>query len=138
MVMSALKLREKPKIELVPLDKLRIHEMIIEEHVRELMKDIASRGILIRPILVDRKTMIILDGHHRVEALKRLGKKYVPAVLVDYDSDCVTVSSWRPDWKVTKELVRRAGLSGKPLPPKTSRHRVCFEIPDVNIPIDKL
>ncbi len=136
---ASARLRESgSRLELVPLESLRIHEQVIEEHVKELMEDIASRGVLIRPILVDAKTMIILDGHHRVEALRRLGKKLVPAILVDYDSDCVTVSSWRDDWVVTKDLVRKAGLSGKPLPPKTSRHRVCFEIPDVNVPISKL
>ena len=135
---ASTKLRSNPRLELVPLESLRIHEQVIEEHVKELMEDIVSRGVLIKPILVDAKTLIILDGHHRVEALRRLGKRLIPAILVDYDSDCVTVSSWRDNWVVTKDLVRKAGLSGKPLPPKTSRHRVCFEIPDVNIPISEL
>ncbi len=128
----------KAKIAVVPIDSLKSHEQIVEDHVKELMNDIRKRGILIKPILVDAKTMIVLDGHHRVEALRRLGRKLIPAVLVDYDDECVTVSSWRPDWKVSKELVRRAGLSGQLLPPKTSRHRVCFEIPEVNYPIEKL
>lgn len=128
----------KVRIDVVPIDALKSHEQIVEDHVKELMDDIKKRGILIKPILVDAKTMIILDGHHRVEALRRLGRKLIPAVLVDYDDECVTVSSWRPEWKVSKDLVRRAGLSGRLLPPKTSRHRVCFEIPEVNYPIEKL
>ena len=121
-------------IALVPIDSLRPHEQVIEEHVVELLEDIRSRGVLIRPILVDAKTLIVLDGHHRVEALRRLGARWVPAVLVDYDDDsCVRVGSWRPGWRVSKGLVRAAGLSGKLLPPRTSRHIVSFRIPEVNV-----
>ncbi len=126
------------RVELVPLDALRPHEMVIEERVRALAEDIARRRVLIRPILVDENTMVILDGHHRVEALRRLGARRVAALLVDYGSECVTVGSWRPGWRVTKEDVVRAGLSGRLLPPRTSRHRVCFQIPEVNVPLDQL
>lgn len=128
-----------PRIELVPIDLLKPHEQVISEHVIELLEDISRRGILIKPVLVDEKTLVILDGHHRVEALKRLGAKLIPAVLVDYDDDnCVTVDSWRPDWVVTKNLVRSTALNGGLLPPKTSRHKTLFTIPDVNIPLSLL
>lgn len=123
------------KIELIPIELLRPHEQIIDKHVEELLEDIRRRGVLIKPILVDEKTLTILDGHHRVEALRRLGAKYVPAVLVDYDDECVSVGTWRHEWKVTKSLVRSTALSGKLLPPKTSRHITRFEIPELNIPL---
>jgi hypothetical protein len=112
--------------------------MVYEDRVRRLMDDILGRRLLIRPILVDVNTMVILDGHHRVEALRRIGARYVAAILVDYRSDCVAVGSWRRGWKVSKEDVLRAGLSGKLFPPRTSRHRVCFEIPEVNVPLEEL
>jgi len=124
---------------LVPLDSLRAHEQVVEEHVEELLEDIRCRGILIRPILVDKNTMVILDGHHRVEALRKLGARYIPAILVDYrDDSIVTVGSWRPGVRVTKDMVVKAGLSGELLPPKTSRHRVSFLIDDVNAPLELL
>ncbi len=123
---------------LVEIDRLRPHEEFVEEHVKELMEDIVKVNVLIKPILVDSRTYIILDGHHRVEALKRLGSKYVPAVLVDYRSECIRVTSWRENVRVDKELVLRAGLSGKLLPPKTSRHMPCIEIPEVNVPLSIL
>jgi len=123
---------------LVPLKVLRPHEEVVEQRVSSLEKDIRERGVLIRPILVDAKTMVILDGHHRVEALRRIGARRIPAVLVDYDSDCVTVGSWREGVVVSKDEVRRRGLAGDPYPPKTSRHRVCFEIPEVNYSLASL
>ncbi len=131
-------LRKNVLLTLVPLSILTPHEQTVEEHVRELQEDIAKSRRVIKPIIVDIKTFIILDGHHRVEALKRLGKRYVPAILIDYDDECIHVSSWRSNWRVTKDLVRVAGLSGKLLPPKTSRHRLCFEVPEINISIDLL
>ena len=123
------------RIELIPIESLRPHEQIVDDHVEELLEDIRRRGILIKPILVDEKTLTILDGHHRVEALRRLGAKYVPAVLVDYDDECVSVDTWRDGWKVTKNLVRATALSGRLLPPKTSRHITRFKISELNVPL---
>ena len=67
-----------------------------------------------------------------------MGLKFIPVLLVDYDSDCVTVSSWRDGVTVTKEMVRERGLKGVLMPPKTSRHKVCFEIPEVRVPLGVL
>ncbi len=129
---------KKAKLAIIPIDKLKPHEKIDERHLECLMDIIIRDGVLIKPLLVDAKTMIILDGHHRYEILKRLGKKYVPVLLVDYDSDIVDVGSWRKDWRVSKELVRKAGLSGKLLPPKTSKHILKIKLPNVNVPLEKL
>ena len=125
-------------ITLVPLRILKPHEETIEERVERLLEDIQSSRVLRRPILVDLKTMIILDGHHRVEALRRLGAKRIPAVLIDYDSGEVEVSSWREGFRVDKDLVRRAGLTGRRLPPRTSRHVVKGRIPEANTPLEEL
>ncbi len=125
-------------VALVPLSTLRPHEEVDEQHLQKLMKQIVSEGVLRYPIVVDVKTMTILNGHHRVEILKRLGKKYIPALLVDYDSDCIQVTSWRPEWNVTKEFIRKVALAGMRLPPRTSRHILCFEIPRVDIPLNQL
>lgn len=126
------------RIELVRIDELRAHEEIIEARLRRLKAEILADGVIKLPILVDEKTMVILDGHHRVRAAKELGLKLIPALLVDYDSDCVKVSSWRGDYCVTKELVRVCGLIGKLLPPRTSRHTVCFSVPQLDVPLEAL
>ena len=123
---------------LVPIESLRPHEKVMEEHVRELMNDIMRDGKLIYPIIVDRETMIILDGHHRVEALRRLGARYVPAILVNYRDNGIKVRSWKRNQVVSKEDVIKAGIEGKLLPPKTSRHITPFEIPEVNVPLHVL
>lgn len=130
---------EKPyEVVLVPVSSLRPHEFYIEDRVRRLMREILRDGSIRRPVIVDAKTMTILDGHHRVEVARRLGLARVPAILVDYDSDCVTVDSWKKNIAVTKDTVRRAASSGRLLPPRTSRHRLCFEIPEARTPLSAL
>lgn len=127
------------KVELLPLSILRGHEGINHEHLYKLLKEILRDKVLRKPILVDVNTLIILDGHHRHAALQILEAEYIPAFLVDYKSDRIRVASWRKGWKVTKELVLRAGITGDKLPYKTSRHvLVGLEVPDVNIPLTKL
>ena len=123
---------------LVDINILKPHERTIEERVRLLENDIRKKRVLLKPILVDANTMVILDGHHRVEALRRLGARYIAALLVDYEDSCVSVSSWRPGWTITKSTVIQAALSGKLFPPRTSRHRLCFKIPSVHIHLNLL
>ena len=64
----------KPRIAVISLDKLRLHERIDECHLEYLADIIIRDGMIIKPLFVDAKTMIILDGHHIYEILKRLGK----------------------------------------------------------------
>ena len=109
-------------IRLIPIEELLEHEEVVEDHVQLLIMLILKDGMLHYPILVEMRHKVILDGHHRFNALKRLGAAYVPALLINYSSPAIKVLSWRPEVKVTKELVIRAALSRRKLPPKTSWH----------------
>lgn len=127
------------RVVFIPLKELKEHEHVNEAHLLNLMKEIINDRILKKPIIVDVNTLIILDGHHRYAVLQLLGAEVIPAYLVDYNSEKVRVDSWRKGWKVTKELVLKAGLTGKKLPFKTSRHTLDgIKVPDVNVPLEKL
>jgi ParB-like chromosome segregation protein Spo0J len=117
---------------------LRPHEDVVEGRVRGLADQILLDGFIRYPILVDSRTLVVLDGHHRLAVAKLLGLRFIPAILVDYDGDCVSVSSWKDGVTVTKDMVREHGLKGNLMPPKTSRHRVCFEVPEVRVPLEVL
>jgi len=39
--------------------------------------------------------MVILDGHHRVSALRLLGCALTPVYLVDYEHPSIKVTRWR-------------------------------------------
>jgi len=131
----------------VDIEELKEHEETSEEHVKLLAEEIERDGVLKRAIAVDCKTKVILDGHHRLRALRRLGCNRIPVVFLDYDDPSIRVLPWRDGESVSKEMVRRAGLSGRKLPPKTTRHVVetgsepqhieCLET-ICNIPIEEL
>jgi len=135
------------KICFIDLEALKEHEEIRPEYLEELKNEILSDGILKMPIAVDRTTYIILDGHHRLHALKKIGCKKIPAILVDYHSTEIEVIPWREGERVTKEMIIDTALSGKRMPPKTSRHMIwvegelkhisCMEL-FINIPLDEL
>ena len=112
--------------QLVELDRLKQHEEVDPTHLKELKEEIKSDKILKLAIVVDKNTNVILDGEHRFNALKELGCKSIPVVYVDYNSPNIEVQSWRSNSnpKLTKKVVTEAGLSGRKLPPKTSKHMV--------------
>lgn len=135
------------KICLIDLEELREHEEIRPEYLEELKNQILSDGLLKMPIAVDQSTYIILDGHHRLHALRRIGCKRIPVVLVDYQSSQIEVIPWREGERVTKEMIIETALSGKRMQPKTSRHMIrvegelkhisCIEM-FINVPLDEL
>ena len=109
---------------LVELARLRGHERTDETRCNALKAEIESDGMLFRPIVVDEKTNVVLDGHHRLAALKRLGCLKIPVCYVIYTSDNIGVMSMLRSLKITKPMVVQAALSEDPFPPKTTWHYV--------------
>lgn len=112
----------------LPLHILKPHEEIINDHVEELTKEIVYDHCIYRPILVDKNSLVILDGHHRFQAAHKIGLKSMPCVLVNYgDQNLITLKFWRKNVSLTKQQVVQAGIAGKILPPKTTRHILHIE-----------
>ena len=128
------------RFEVVEIGRLRGHERIRPSLLEQLTDQIRKDGYLRRPVLVADGDFVILDGHHRVEAVRALGARRIPAYLIDYFSDIVRLSIW-PDAEVsvvTKEDVIRRGRTGDLFPPKTSRHTVTVLLEDRPTDLDDL
>jgi acyl-CoA synthetase (AMP-forming)/AMP-acid ligase II len=82
------------EIKLVELGKLHIHEEIIPELLDSMVEEIRSNGVLKHPIIADANTLVVLDGMHRVAALRKIECRCIPACLVDYHSPKVKVGCW--------------------------------------------
>lgn len=135
------------KIETIKLTELRPHEEIEPVHLKELREEIRSDKILKKPIVVDRETMIILDGHHRYNSFKQLGLSKIPVHFVDYRSNTIKVTGWKDGTMVTKEQVREAGITGMKLSARSSKHmsedggklvHISEIVTDVNVPLEDL
>ena len=120
------------RFEVFEIGRLHGHERIRPALLEQLTEQIRRDGYLRRPILVADRDFVILDGHHRLEALRALGARRIPAYLIDYFSDIVQLGIW-PDAVVavvTKEEVIRRGRTGDLFPPKTSRHTMTISLED--------
>lgn len=101
------------------------NRIINDSHVEQIKKSIESNGYIRSPIIVN-ENMVVIDGQHRLEAVKRLGLpvEFVIAVGADF-SECValnneTTSKWTyADWvnayaeRGNEDFIRIATLAKK-------------------------
>jgi hypothetical protein len=78
----------------VEIDELIPHEEIIPSLLDSVVSELRAAGMLLHPVVVSSQHHVVLDGNHRVEALRRIGVKRVLAYRVDYYSDEVAVKRW--------------------------------------------
>jgi len=123
---------------LLPLDALRAHEEVVPSKVRALESELRRTGVFAEPIWVARGTDVILNGHHRAAALRRLGAQRIPAWLIDYDSELIRVDRWKPGPPVSKPEVLRRARTGELFSPQTTRHRISVELPRHPTPLAEL
>lgn len=71
----------KTKFEIVENNSIKEHERVRIGHLKKMVARIANDGYISDPIIVDKNTKIILDGHHRFNAIKLLGLALVPVYL---------------------------------------------------------
>jgi len=82
------------RIAIVEINSLLLHEETILALLEQLKHCIKKDGCLKHPIIVDAESLLVLDGVHRVAALKKLGYKRIPACLVDYKSPAIQICNW--------------------------------------------
>ena len=74
------------KYEMLLVDKLVSDVAVDPLHTRELADSIMSRGQL-APVIVREETREVIDGFHRIAAMKELGFKQVECVLTPCDDE---------------------------------------------------
>jgi hypothetical protein len=82
------------RLSVIEVEELKPHEEVIAEVAEKLSREIRADGEVHDPLIVDQDDYIILDGMHRFNALKRLGCRFAPCCLLDYDSPKIKVGSW--------------------------------------------
>lgn len=124
---------------LVPLRWLKAHEQFVETRVAQLEHHFRVRGAIDYAIVADERTGTVIDGHHRLEALKRLGATWAPAFLLDYFDPRVQVHTWREGEKApSKEEVVSRAASGDLFVPKSTRHDFVKQLDPVDVPLEAL
>jgi len=130
------------RVEYVVPSRLKPHERVDQQKLAAMAKGITIEGLQL-PVLADRSTGVILDGHHRFAALLILKARRIPVCFVEYHSEDILLDSWSGQ-TFTKDEVLRRGLAGELLPPKTTKHlfrsghHIAEELPQVNLTVAKL
>ena len=111
--------------QLAEISILKRHEKADPKRLNFLLEQIKRDGFLKKPITVDKKTFVIIDGEHRLEVLKALNCRKIPVIFIDYMSDHIRLFSRREEFdSLTKEKVIDAAYSNQPFPPKTTKHMI--------------
>lgn len=111
-----------PGVSIVEISKLKGHERTEKVRLKALKAEIELDGMLMKPIVVDERTNVVLDGHHRMEALSLLGCSKILVCYVNYNSSRIGVLCMNKGFEVTKSKVVEAALKDEPFPPKTTWH----------------
>jgi len=82
------------EIRLEEVEKLHIHEEVIPDILHKLTEEIRADGYFKHPVIVDSKTLVVLDGMHRVAAAENLGCCFIPVCLVEYENPSILVGCW--------------------------------------------
>lgn len=117
-------------IELVEVERLRPHEEFKPERLATVSAKIRAEGAVDLPIIVDRETLVIIDGHHRWWTCRDLGCRYAPVVKVEYLDDAEVTFTVRPESPhqgIGKRDVLARGQEGRPFPYKTTKHFFSFD-----------
>lgn len=81
-------------LEVVEVEKLKIHEQVIEENLIALKETMLNIGKLIDPLIIDKKYNIVLDGNHRRTVLEDLKTDYAICQVVDYYRPDIKIGGW--------------------------------------------
>jgi len=84
----------KLELKLEKIEKLRIHEEVIPSLVERLSNQIQRDALIKHPIIVDKRSLVVLDGMHRLAVLQHLGYRLIPVCLVNYEDPNILVKRW--------------------------------------------
>lgn len=123
-------------IHFVPVKKIRPNEHHYPEHAVSLADAIRQEQLWRIPIAIERTSLAVMDGHHRLAAARQLKLKYIPCLLLDYD--LVEVDSSRNGYHVNPDEIMHRARTGNLYPPKTTRHQFPSPLPVCNISVPLL
>jgi hypothetical protein len=106
---------ETINLKLIPVSKLIPHEETVPHLSDRLTRRMMRDGVQRDPIVVDEGSMMVLDGMHRLEALRRMGAASAVCFLVDFMGDRVKLFRWfrlveNPEDELVSEMRQELGM----------------------------
>ncbi len=89
---------ELPRLEIVAQERILFHEEVEPIRVARVASRLVDEGRLRHPPIVGAakkgEDLLLVDGAHRISALRQLGFPYALAQIIDYDDPLVELSTW--------------------------------------------
>ncbi|MEM3055393.1 MAG: pyridoxal-phosphate dependent enzyme [Candidatus Bathyarchaeia archaeon] len=124
----------KSELELLDIKDVKSAMQVELKEVLPLYIKFLETEVVDKPIILDEKTLVLLEGYEVFQALDLLSAQKVPSFKVDIEK--LEIKSLQPNCTVTKETIIEAGLKGPKLPPKS--FKVTMEPFRINVPLKAL
>jgi hypothetical protein len=82
------------EIAVIESDKLLLHEETIPEKLNKLENNLLRDQVQKAPIIVDKNTLVVLDGMHRTKIMRKLGIRFIVACFIDYEDPKIIINRW--------------------------------------------
>ncbi len=118
----------------VDINSLYPHEEILEDRLEGLLEYIKSLTpyIIVPSILVCSKSNVIIDGHHRYYALKKLNKTNVPVTKINYNTSEIITGKDSVN-SLSKQEIISSAIENKIFTAKSTEHH--FLVEDKKLPL---
>ena len=118
------------------------HKKTDPERVKSIVDEMNQSNVLHRPVAVynllhygKKDTYLVVNGHHRIEALRTLGCAYVFASTIDFGEPFFKVFSQEGEKEWTKEEIINRAISGDLL--EVDSTKMVVLVGDTYIPIQE-
>ncbi len=137
--------RQIYRFQILRVSELKPLEKILPYHLKNIEELILKDGQIKKPIIVDSKYNIVLDGAYRYAFLLKYGFKYAPVVTVNYDDESIFVGNhlrhrFVRDEKyiISKSEVISRGVNENLFDARTTRHFFPFRKPEHIVQLEEL
>ena len=84
------------ELEIRETKSLLQHEQVISSNLKRLKEAMLNTAYLVDPLVVDKKTGLVLDGNHRLKVLDIIECPFTVCQVVDYKREDIKVGTWYP------------------------------------------
>ncbi|MBU0592025.1 MAG: hypothetical protein ABIJ34_09110 [archaeon] len=81
------------------------HEQVISYNLKKLKEAMLNTAYLVDPLIIDKKTSLVLDGNHRLKVLEIIECPLASCQVVDYDREDIQVGTWYPATKLSPDQI---------------------------------
>lgn len=121
----------KSRLELIPLKNVKASMQTDLKDALPVYTKFLKTGVVDTPLIIDRKTSVLLDGYEAFQALDLLSAGRAPAFRIDINDVEIETAEG-----LTKEAILEAGLRGEKLPPRS--FKLLTEQARISVPLIKL